>query len=151
MTANSAAERALLSPSLAIAGASVLGSVVALLDQIPGEPLGIRVPLSVPAGIAAGWGAGVAAPWPMPACAVLTALAARRRPANPRPGVACAVIGLGCIAGTLVEPVTRRPQAWSPALRLAIAANIAASVALITAGALHAASARAQARVGATS
>jgi hypothetical protein len=136
----------LLGASVAFAGASVLGSVVAIRDHIPGEPLGIRVPLSVRAGIAVGWGAGVAAPWPMPACAVATALAAGRRPPSPRPGVVCAVIGLGCIAGTLVEPVIRSPRAWSPATRLAIAANLAASVALITAGARHAATARAQAR-----
>jgi hypothetical protein len=38
------------------AGASVLGSVVAIRDQLPGEPLGVSIPLSVPAGLLAGWG-----------------------------------------------------------------------------------------------
>jgi len=37
----------------------------------------------------------------------------------------CAAIGLGCIIGTLVEPVTRRPRSWSPATRLAIGVNLA--------------------------
>ena len=60
----------LLGASLAFAGASVLGSVVAIRDQLPGEPLGVSIPLSVPAGLLAGWGAAVAAPWPMPAAAV---------------------------------------------------------------------------------
>jgi drug/metabolite transporter (DMT)-like permease len=143
MPVSSAPEQALLAASLAFAGAAVLGSAVAIRDQIPGEPLGTGIQLSVPAGIAAGWGAGVAAPWPMPALTVISALAARHRPPSPRPGLACVVIGLGCIAGTLVEPVTRRPRTWSPATRLAIIANVAASVGLITAGAWHSAMARA--------
>ena len=60
----------LLGASFAFAGASVLGSVVAIRDQLPGEPLGVSIPLSVPAGLLAGWGAAVAAPWPMPVAAV---------------------------------------------------------------------------------
>ena len=59
-------DRALLGASLAFAGAAVLGSAVAIRDQLPGQPFGVSIPLSVPAGLAAGWGAGVAAPWPMP-------------------------------------------------------------------------------------
>ena len=53
----------LLGASFAFAGASVLGSVVAIRDQLPGEPLGVSIPLSVPAGLLAGWGAAGAAPW----------------------------------------------------------------------------------------
>jgi hypothetical protein len=47
---------ALLGASLAFAGAAVLGSVVAVRDQLPGEPLGVGISLSVPAGLLAGWG-----------------------------------------------------------------------------------------------
>ena len=72
-------ECALLGASLAFAGAAVLGSVVAVRDQLPGEPLGVSIALSVPAGLWAGWGAGVAAPWPMPVAAVMTAAGARQR------------------------------------------------------------------------
>jgi hypothetical protein len=71
-------DRALLVASIAFAGAAGVGSAVAICDQLPGQPLGISVPLSVPAGLAAGWGAGVAAPWPMPAAAVIVAARARR-------------------------------------------------------------------------
>ena len=46
----------LLGASLAFAGASVLGSVVAIRDQLPGEPLGVSIPLSVPAGPGPGCG-----------------------------------------------------------------------------------------------
>ena len=88
-------DRALLSASLAFAGAAVLGSAVAIRDQLPGQPLGVSVPLSVPAGLLAGWGAGVAAPWPMPAAAVMAAATARRREPSARPGAVCAGIGLG--------------------------------------------------------
>jgi hypothetical protein len=47
-------DRALPGASIAFAAAAVLGSVVAVRDQIPGEPFGLRVPLSVPAGLLAG-------------------------------------------------------------------------------------------------
>jgi hypothetical protein len=135
-------DRALLGASIAFAAAAVLGSVVAIRDQIPGEPFGLRVPLSVPAGLLAGWGAGVAAPWPMPVAALLAAATARRGHPTVRPGAVCAGIGLGCIVGTLCEPVTRRPGSWSPATGLAIGVNVAAAVALIGTGLRHTAAAR---------
>jgi hypothetical protein len=134
----------LLGASFAFAGASVLGSAVAIRDQLPGEPLGVSIPLSVPAGLLAGWGAAVAAPWPMPVAAVMAAAAARRREPGPGPGAVCAAIGVGCIVGTVIEPVTRRPRSWSGATGLAIGVNLAASAALIGAGAWHAATARRQ-------
>jgi drug/metabolite transporter (DMT)-like permease len=136
-------DRALLGASLAFAGAAVLGSAVAIRGQLPGQPFGVAIPLSVPAGLAAGWGAGVAAPWPMPAAAVITAATARHRAPSARPGAACAAIGLGCIIGTLIEPVTHRPRSWTPATRLAIGVNLTASAALLGAGAWHSVTARA--------
>ena len=135
-------EGALLGASLAFAGATVLGSVVAIRDQLPGEPLGVSIPLSVTAGLLAGWGAAVAAPWPMPVAAVTAAAMARRRRPSVRPGAVCAAIGLGGIVGTCIEPVTRRPRSWSVATRLAIGANLSASAALVAAGAWHGATAR---------
>ena len=139
---------ALLGASLVFAGAAVCGSAVAIRDQLPGQPLGITVPLSVPAGLVAGWGAGVAAPWPMPVAAVVAAAAARHRAPGPRPGVVCAVIGAGCIAGTLIEPVTHWPGSWSRATALAIGFNIAASAGLIAAGLRHSAGTRARNAAG---
>jgi hypothetical protein len=50
------ADRALLAASLAFAGAAGLGSAVAIRDQLPGRPCGVGVPLSVAAGLLAGWG-----------------------------------------------------------------------------------------------
>ena len=135
---------ALLGASLAFAGAAAWGSAVAIRDQLPGRPLGISVPLSVPAGLVVGWGAGVAAPWPMPLAAVAAAAAARHRALSPRPGAVCAMIGAGCLAGTLFEPVTQRPRSWSRATALAIGFNVAASAGLIGAGLRHSAIARAR-------
>jgi hypothetical protein len=135
---------ALFGASLVFAGAAVCGSAVAIRDQLPGRPLGITVPLSVPAGLVAGWGAGVAVPWPMPVAAVAAAAAARRRAPSPRPGIVCAVIGAGCIVGTLIEPVTHRPGSWSRATAVAIGFNLAASAGLIAAGLRHSAGTRAQ-------
>ena len=135
---------ALLGASLVFAGAAAWGSAVAIRDQLPGQPLGITVPLSVPAGLMAGLGAGVAAPWPMPGAAVAAAVAARHRAPSPRPGTVCAMIGAGCIVGTLIEPVTRRPRSWSRGTALAIGFNTVASAALIAAGLWHSAATRAQ-------
>lgn len=134
--------RALVSAALAFAGATALGSAVAIHDHLPGEPLGISVPLSVPVGLLAGWGAGVAAPWPMPVAAVMAATAGRRQGYGPCPGAVCAVLGIGCIIGTLVEPVTGRPGSWSPMTSVAISMNLAASTALVAAGLRHSAAAR---------
>ena len=133
---------ALLGASLVFAGAAVWGSAVAIRNQLPGQPLGITVPLSVSAGLVAGWGAGVAAPWPMPVAAIAAAATARFRAPSPRPGNVCAIIGTGCIVGTLIEPVTERPGSWSRATALAIGFNIAASAGLIAAGLRHSAAAR---------
>ena len=130
-------DRVLLAASLAFAGAAVVGSAVAIREQLPGQPCGISVPLSVPAGLLAGWGAGVAAPWPMPAAAVFAAARSQRTQPSTPVGRVCAGIGMGCILGTAIEPVTRRPRCWSPATRLAIALNIATSAALIAAGWRH--------------
>jgi hypothetical protein len=138
----------LLSASVAFAGATMLGSAVAIRDQLPGQPLGVSVPLSVPTGLLAGWGAGVAAPWPMPVTAVMAAATARRQEPSTLPGTVCTMIGLGCIFGTLIEPVTRRPRSWSPAAGLAIGLNLAASAALIAAGLRHSATSRARQRRG---
>ena len=104
----------------------------------------MSISLSVPAGLLAGWGAAVAAPWPMPVAAVTPAAAARHREPGAGPGSVCAAIGLGCIVGTVIEPVTRRPRSWSSTTGLAIGVNLAASAALVGAGAWHAATARRQ-------
>ena len=117
----------------AFAGATLLGSVVSMRDNVPGEPLGIRVPLSIPTALLAGWGGGVAAPWPMAVAAVVAATA--RTSAGTR-ALICAGIGVACIAGTLVEPVTRQPRTWTVGMRLAILANMTTSVAMIAIGLL---------------
>jgi hypothetical protein len=134
---------ALLAASLAFAGAAGLGSAVAVRDQLPGQPFGISVPVSVPAGLLAGWGAGVAAPWPMPVAAVFVAARAQRTPCSALTGAICAGIGAGCIVGTAIEPVSWQPRSWTPWTRLAIVCNVAASAALTVAGWRHFAAARA--------
>jgi hypothetical protein len=136
-------DRALLATSLASAGAAVLGSAVAIREDLPGQPCGISIPLSVPAGLLVGWGAGVAAPWPMPAAAVIAAARSQRTQPHALTGAVCAGIGICCVLGTAIEPVTRRPRSSSPATRLAIASNIAASAALTVTGLRHRAAAKA--------
>ena len=96
----------LLAAALMFAGAAIVGSAVAIRDEIPGEPCGISVPLTVPAGLLAGWGAGVAAPWPMPVTAVIAAARSQRTGPTALTGAVCAGIGMGCVLGTAIEPVT---------------------------------------------
>jgi hypothetical protein len=136
-------DRALLATSLAFAAAAVLGSAVEIREDLPGEPCGISVPLPVSAGLLVGWGAGVAAPWPMPAAVVIAAVRSQRTQPRALTGAVCAGIGIGCVLGTAIEPVTRRPRSWSAATRLAIAVNIAASAALTVTGLRHRAAAKA--------
>ena len=127
--------RALRSAAIAFACTVGFTTAVAVRDDLPGRPLGIGVPLSVPTGILVGWGAGVAAPWPMP----VAALVASRR-ANQGDSVAalvCAGLGIAGIAGFLIEPNTYDPTAWTPANRNAIAAGLLASAALAVTGLRH--------------
>ena len=130
-------DSALLAASLAFAGAAGLGSAVAVRDQLPGQPFGISVPVSVPVGLLAGWGAGVAAPWPMPVAAVLVAARAQRTASGALAGAICTGIGVGCIVGTAIEPVSWQPRSWTPRTRLAIACNLVVSAALAAAGWRH--------------
>lgn len=134
---------ALLAAALAFAGAAGLGSAVAVRDELPGRPFGISVPLSVPAGLLAGWGAGVAAPWPMPTAALIIAARAQRTAPGTLGGAICAGIGVGCIAGTVIEPVFWQTRSWTAWTRVAIAGNLAASAALTVAGWRHITAARA--------
>jgi hypothetical protein len=68
-------ERSLRWAATGFACATAYNSAVAIREDLPGEPFGARVPISVPTGILTGWGSCVAAPWPMP---VLGLLAVRR-------------------------------------------------------------------------
>lgn len=127
-------DRVLVAASWAFAGASVFGSAVSVRHDLPGQPFGVRIPLSVPTGLLVGWGSGVGAPWPMPVTALAAAVSAGRTPPSGLPGAVCMTLGLGCIAGTLVEPVTYRPESWAPDVRAAIALNVVASIVLAAAG-----------------
>jgi len=120
--------RLLRAAALGFAGAAAHGSVVSARHTVPGEPCGLRLPLSVPVGLLVGWGGGVAAPWPMP----VTALWVTRRsgPSGPSRAWLCAAVGIGCLVGTAIEPVTHDHGSRTPAIRRAIALNVAASAAL---------------------
>lgn len=131
---NGLSHQVLRASAVLYAGAGCLGSYAAIRDDIAGEPLGIRLQLSVPEGIAAGWGAGVAAPWPMPVAAVLAAWLPADRRRGARPALVCAALGIGCLVGTLVEPVTYRSRTWSRTTRAALIANVVSSGALAAAG-----------------
>lgn len=125
--------RALRASALGFAAATAFTSVVAARQDLPGRPLGVGIPLSVPAGLLAGWGAAVAAPWPM-AVAALLAAARAGHPAGRGPALVCAGLGLGGVAGILMESHTYRPGSWAPATRVAVAVHLAASGALAAAG-----------------
>ena len=128
------ADPALFAASVAFAGAWAFGSAVSVRQNLHGEPLGIRLPITVRHGLLAGWGAGVAAPWPMPLAALVAATTAEQANERRVPGLLCAGIGIGCIVGTLVEPVTRRPGSWGRGVGAAIALNVVAGAALTAAG-----------------
>ena len=133
---------ALPAAALVFAGAAIAGSVVAIRDELPGQPRGISVPLRVPAGAAGRWGAGVAAPVAGACHGGHRGGPVTAHRANALTVAVCAGIGVDCILGTAIEPVTYRPRSWSLATRSAIVLNMASSAALILAGWRHWAAAR---------
>ncbi len=134
MTSIRTADPALLAASAAFGGACAFGSAVAVHHNVSGEPLGIRLPITVPCGLLIGWGAGVAAPWPMPLAALIAATTAGLSKESRVPGIVCAGLGVACIVGTLIEPVTRRPPSWRRGVGAAITINLATAAALAAAG-----------------
>ncbi len=129
-------DRALRIAALGFAVATGYNSVVAVREDLPGEPLGIRIPLSVAAGILAGWGAAVAAPWPMPVVALVAAARAERDGAV-RPALVCLGLGVAGIVGILIERNTYDAKCWTPATRRAVVAHVASCTSLVGAGILH--------------
>ena len=127
---------ALRAAALGFAAATGYNSVVAIRENLPGEPLGLRIPLSVPSGILAGWGSAVAAPWPMPVLA-LAAAARAGREGVAGPALVCLGIGVAGIVGILIEPNTYRATSWTPVTRRAVVAHVVSSMTLAGAGLWH--------------
>ncbi len=127
----------LTAAAAAFAFADVLGSAVAMRHDVAGEPFGLAIPLTVRSGLLIGLGAGVAAPWPMPVAALIGAARAGRLRRGDASGFMAVGLGLGCIAGTLIEPVTYHRRGWTPAIRTAVGVNVVASAALAAAGLRH--------------
>lgn len=130
--AGNRSQSALVAAALAYAGSTAFSSYVALRDDIPGEPFGISPPFSVRRALLVGWGAGIAAPWYMPAGAVFAAYCARD--GRPGPPAVAAAIGCASIAGHLIEPVTRRPGSWTAATTAAITLAVTTTASLAIAG-----------------
>ncbi len=114
------------------AGCSALGAAISLRQDIPGEPLGIRVPGTVATHLAIGWGSALSAPVPMQIAALAAALSAR--PGLTWPARTLTGIGVAGLAGILAEPVTwgRRPRSGAVAALLPL--ELASAAALIWAG-----------------
>jgi hypothetical protein len=125
---------ALRATALGFALATGYNSLIAIRERVPGEPLGVQVPISVGTGIVLGWGSAVAAPWPMPMAALLAATLCPRRLASRVAGSICAGLGVAGIVGVLIEPNTYKVRTWSPAVRRAVILHVATCAALATAG-----------------
>ena len=130
-------DHALRAAALGFACATGYNSVVAIREKVPGEPLGIRIPLSVSTGILVGWGSAVSAPWPMPVAALYAAARQAGRDRVPGPALVCAGLGVAGIVGILIEPNTYNAKSWTSATRRAVVAHVATSVTLVGAGIWH--------------
>jgi hypothetical protein len=115
-------------------------SAVALRENLPGEPFGLRVPISVRAGILTGWGSSVAAPWPMPVVGLLAVRRSARGGGGNKPALVCTALGVAGIVGVLIEPNTYRARNWTRSTRRAILLHVGSCVALAVAGLWQAAS-----------
>ena len=119
---------------MASPGATTHNSVVAIRENVPGEPLGIRVPLSVPTGIAVGWGSAIAPVWPMSAAAVLAATRRCDREGARGPALLCTALGVGGIVGILIEPNTYTTKTWTRAIYRAVLLHVGTCIAMVGAG-----------------
>lgn len=128
-------DRVLRATAVSFACATAYNSVVAIREGLPGEPLGLRIRLPVSSGILVGWGAAVAAPWPMP----VAALWATSGACQGWTGSALVAAGLGIagIVGILIEPNTYKSRSWTPSTRRAVFLHVATSVAMAGAGIRH--------------
>jgi hypothetical protein len=131
-------DRSLASAAALFAASTVFTTVVGAREpQLPGEPLGLRLPGNVPQHLALGLGSGVAAPWPMPVLAAWSAW--RAKPTAAWPARTIATLGGGVLAGTLVEPASwgRRPR--SALAKATVPVNLLSGAAMLLAGtaALH--------------
>ena len=149
MTTERHRDRGLGVATAAFACNVVFGTYVSIRDDLRGEPFGITIPLSVPAGIVIGWGAGVAAPWPMPVAALLAGARASRPESTSRPALVCAAIGIGGFAGLLMEPNTCRPKSWTLPTLISIAMGFATTALLASRAISHVHGHRATAGVNA--
>jgi hypothetical protein len=95
----------LTAAATAFAASTAFGSIVAIRGNVEGAPLGVRLPISVPKGVAVGWGSGLSAPWPMPVIALIAALRSGGSE-SPVPARICGTVGASVILGTIIEPVT---------------------------------------------
>jgi hypothetical protein len=124
-------DRGLAAAGVCLVGATAFGAVVSVREDVPGEPLGARLPGRVPVHLLLGLGSGLSAPWPMPVGVLVAALRAGRDRAGPiRLG---AGVGAGVLAGTLVEPVTWGRRSRGPWVAAAVALNIVSGCALVLA------------------
>jgi hypothetical protein len=128
-------DRALRAAALGFACAAGYNSIVAICEGLPGEPLGLQIPLPVSTGILVGWGAAVAAPWPMPVAALWAATRVQEGVAGS--ALVCAGLGIAGILGILIEPNTCRSESWTGSTRRAVFLHVATSVALAWAGIRH--------------
>ena len=123
--------------ALGFACATGHNSLVAIREKVPGEPFGIRIPLSVSTGILLGWGSAIAAPWPMPVLALLAAFRPAGKGGSAGSAMVCAGLGVAGIVGILIEPNSYHARSWTPATRRAAFAHVATSVTLAGAGIWH--------------
>jgi len=130
--------RALRSAAIGFAGATAHNSAVAIRENLPGEPLGIRVPISVKTGILTGWGSSVSAPWPMPVVGLLTVRGLSHGKAGSKPAYVCAALGAAGLVGILIEPNTYRARNWTSRTRRAVQLHVATCAGLVGAGLWHA-------------
>jgi hypothetical protein len=124
--------------AIGFACATAYNSAVAIREDLPGEPLGVRVPISVSTGILTGWGSCVAAPWPMPVLALLAVRRLSHAGAGNKPAYVCAALGAAGLVGILIEPNTYRAGNWTRRTRRAVHLHVGTCAVLVGTGLRHA-------------
>jgi hypothetical protein len=131
-------DKSLRFAAIGFALATGYNSAVAIRENLPGEPLGVRVPISVSTGILTGWGASVAAPWPMPALGFFVVRRASQARGGNRPALVCTALGMAGLVGILIEPNTYKATSWARSTRRAVCLHVGTCATLAGVGLRHA-------------
>jgi len=124
-------DKRMLAAAAFFAVATAANTAIGFRENVPSEPLGLRIPGTGLHDRAARFllATGISAPWPMPAAALVAAMSSD--PSRRWPTRTVATIGTLLMFGTLVEPVSWGLRSRKPHVLTSIPLNLVSAAALV--------------------